>query len=128
MSGNYYDLSTTKKILTISETDIIDDELLNAFGELANQHIDNVLAPFDEGIPYITTSILEDVKAAANYYTISLYKGKKQDFEASKFWKEMFKDIIDTIKNRKNNTGNTTIISEGFGRMSSEGYNHDVVW
>lgn len=114
-SGNYYDLSQTKKILTITELDIQDDELLNQFGEMSNQHIDNILEPIDSGIPYTSTAILNDVKSAANYYTCSLYKGKKGDFEAAKFWKEMFQDTIDNIiKNRETDQDTYTI--DGFGR------------
>lgn len=116
MSGNYYDLSNTKKILNITELDIIDDELLNALGESANQHIDNILEPVDSGIPYTTTSILNDIKAAANYYTCSLYKGKKQDFEAAKFWKDMFQDLIDNIIKNRETTVVTSIPITGFGR------------
>ena len=123
MSGNYYDLSNTKRILSISETDIIDDELLNAFGEQANQHIDNILEPIDSGIPYTTTSILNDIKSAANYYTCSLYKGKKQDFEAAKFWKDMFQDLIDNIIKNRASIGVTSISVDGFGRYND--FNHD---
>ena len=118
-SGNYYDLSQTKKILSITETDITDDELLNQFGEMSNQHIDNILEPIDSGIPYTSTSILNDVKSAANYYTASLYKGKKGDFDSAKFWKEMFQDTIDNIvKNREGDQD--TILITGFGRYSVE--------
>ena len=119
MSGNYYDLSGTKKILSITETDILDDELLNQFGEMANQHIDNILEPSDSQIPYTSPNILNDIKSAANYYTCSLYKGKKQDFEASKFWKDMFQDVIDNvIKNRVGDQ--TSIVIDGFGRMNDD--------
>ena len=115
MSGNYYDLTNTKKILSISETDILDDVLLNAFGEQSNQHIDNILSPIDAQVPYTTTNILNDVRSAANYYTCSLYKGKKQDFEGAKFWKDMFQDLIDNIiKNRAQEQ--TSISITGFGR------------
>lgn len=127
MSGNYYDLTNTKKILSITETDILDDELLNTFGEMANQHIDNILEPVDIGIPYTTTSILNDVKSAANYYTCSLYKGKKQDFEGAKFWKEMFQNIIDNIiANRKND--HETITVDGFGRFADVPHDHNIIW
>jgi hypothetical protein len=127
MSGNYYDLTNTKKILSITETDILDDELLNTFGEMANQHIDNILEPVDIGIPYTTTSILNDVKSAANYYTCSLYKGKKQDFEGAKFWKDMFQNIIDNIiANRKND--HETITVNGFGRNNDEPHDHNIIW
>ena len=91
MSGNYYDLTNTKKILSITETDILDDELLNTFGEMANQHIDNILEPVDIGIPYTTTSILNDVKSAANYYTCSLYKGKNKNLKVLNSGKRCFK-------------------------------------
>lgn len=127
MSGNYYDLTNTKKILSITETDILDDELLNTFGEMANQHIDNILEPVDIGIPYTTTAILNDVKSAANYYTCALYKGKKQDFEGAKFWKDMFQNIIDNIMaNRKND--HETITVNGFGRNNDEPHDHNIIW
>lgn len=128
MSGNYYDLSNTKRILNITETDIIDDELLNALGESANQHIDNILEPIDVGIPYTTTSILNDIKAAANYYTCSVYKGKKQDFEAAKFWKDMFQDIIDNIIKNKSTVGNTSITVDGFGRYTDVNSDPSIIW
>lgn len=123
MSGNYYDLSNTKRILSITETDITDDELLNAFGEQSNQHIDNVLQSVDNKIPYTSTSILNDVKSAANYYTCSLYKGKKQDFEAAKFWKDMFQNLIDNIIKNREETGIVSIHIDGFGRYDD--FNHD---
>ncbi len=92
---------------------------------MSNQHIDNILEPIDSGIPYTSTAILNDVKSAANYYTCSLYKGKKQDFEGAKFWKQMFQDTIDNIiKNRE--TDQDTLSVDGFGRYAE--LNEDSVY
>ena len=68
MAGNYYGINSCKDLLNIEVTDTVDDELLNRFGAVANQHIDNILKQHDERIPLKVPSILADVKMSANYY------------------------------------------------------------
>ena len=97
MAGNYYGINATKDLLNIDVTDSVDDELINRFGAVANQHIDNILKQHDERIPLKVPSILADVKMAANYYVCSLFRGKRGDNDTAKFWKDMFTDTINGI-------------------------------
>ena len=71
MASNFYALNTCKDLLNIDITDTADDELINRFGAVSNQHMDNILKHHDERIPLKVPSILADVKMAANYYVCS---------------------------------------------------------
>ena len=97
MASNFYGLNKCKQLLNIDVDDTVDDELLNSFGEVANQHIDNILKQHDERIPLKVPNILADVKMSANYYVCSLFRGKRGDTESAKFWKEMFADVINGV-------------------------------
>ena len=97
MASNFYGLNKCKQLLNIDVDDTVDDELLNSFGEVANQHIDNILKQHDERIPLKVPNILADVKMSANYYVCSLFRGKRGDTESAKFWKEMFTDVINGV-------------------------------
>jgi len=97
MAGNYYGINACKDLLNIDNGDSVDDELLNRFGAVANQHIDNILKQHDERIPLKVPSILADIKMASNYYVCSLFRGKRGDNDTAKFWKEMFTDTINGI-------------------------------
>jgi len=79
MAGNYYGINAVKDLLNIEITDTVDDELINRFGAVANQHLDNILKQHDERIPLKVPSILADVKMSANYYVCSLFRGKRGD-------------------------------------------------
>jgi len=94
MAGSYFELANTKLILEIASADTSDDTLINAFGALANQHIDNVFKIHDEKIPLQGTNVLDDIKMAANYYTAYLYKSKRGDLESATFFKEVYDTII----------------------------------
>jgi hypothetical protein len=97
MASNFYALNTCKDLLNIDITDTADDELINRFGAVSNQHMDNILKQHDERIPLKVPSILADVKMAANYYVCSLFRGKRGDTDTAKFWKDMFTDLINGI-------------------------------
>lgn len=97
MASNFYGLNKCKQLLNIDVDDTVDDELLNSFGEVANQHIDNILKQHDERIPLKVPNVLADVKMSANYYVCSLFRGKRGDTESAKFWKEMFTDVINGV-------------------------------
>ena len=119
MAGSYYVQATTKLLLDIASTDTADDTLLDALGALADQHIDNILRQHDEKIPLQTTNILNDVKMAANFYTAALYKGKREQPEEAKFWKDQYQEAIDGIVEDRSIAANTYIVerfSSRFGR------------
>lgn len=97
MPSNFYGINKCKQLLNIDVDDTVDDELLNSFGEVANQHIDNILKQHDERIPLKVPNVLADVKMSANYYVCSLFRGKRGDTESAKFWKEMFTDVINGV-------------------------------
>jgi hypothetical protein len=97
MASNLYALNACKDLLNIDITDTVDDEILNRFGAVANQHMDNILKQHDERIPLKVPSILADVKMAANYYVCSLFRGKRGDNDTAKFWKEMFTELINGV-------------------------------
>ncbi len=97
MASNFFGLNSTKRLLNIDIADTVDDELLIEFGAVSNQHIDNILKQHDEKIPLKVPSVLEDVKMAANYYTASLFRGKRGDTDNANFWKSMFTDTINGV-------------------------------
>lgn len=97
MAGNYYEINACKDLLNIEITDTVDDELLNRLGEASNQHLDNILRQHDERIPLKIPSIMADVKMAANYYTCSVFRGKRSDSDSAKFWLEMFTSTINGV-------------------------------
>lgn len=94
--GNYYDQANVKLLLGIDQDDIIDDETLDALGESVNRDIDNFLASMVIKVP--PDSITNDLKMAANYEVVSLYKAKKQDYDGAKYWEQKFKDLKDSIQ------------------------------
>ena len=83
--------------MNIDIADTADDEILTSLGEVANQHIDNILKQHDERIPLKVPSVLADVKTSASYYVCSLFRGKRGDIEVAKFWKDMFTDTINGV-------------------------------
>lgn len=101
MPSNFYDMQKTKFLLDIAESDQTDDELLDDLGETANIHVDNKLKQFDNAVPVTSSAIEQDLRAAANYYTASLYKGKMRDYEAAKYWKDMFDDVFEALAQKK---------------------------
>lgn len=119
MAGSYYVQATTKLLLDIAATDTADDTLLNALGALADQHIDNILKKHDEKIPLQSTNVLNDIKMAANFYTASLYKGRREQPEEAKFWKDEFTDTINGIVEERSIEGNNYVVerfNSRFGR------------
>ena len=107
-------MQKTKFLLDIAESDQTDDELLDDLGELANAHIDNKLKQFDSAVPVTSSAIQNDLRSCANYYTASLYKGKKGDYDAAKYWKEMSNEVFDSIIEKKKTDGITTILVDRF--------------
>jgi hypothetical protein len=119
MAGDYYVQATTKLLLDIAAADTSDDTLLDALGALAGQHIDNILKKHDEKIPLQSTNILDDIKMAANFYTASLYKGRREQPEDAKFWKEQFTETINGIIEKLSIDGNNYVVerfNSRFGR------------
>lgn len=107
-------MQKTKFLLDIAESDQTDDELLDDLGELANTHIDNKLKQYDSAVPVTSSAIQNDLRSCANYYTASLYKGKKGDYEAAKYWKEMSNEVFGSIIEKKKTDGITTISVDRF--------------
>ena len=95
MAGSYYDQDRTKRLLEIATGDASDDTLLDELGLVADQHIDNILIAHDEKIPLQSTNVLNDVKEMAALFTASIYKGKRGDEESAKFFKELYKELLD---------------------------------
>lgn len=96
MAGSYYVQSTVKLLLNINNT--ADDTFLDLLGALADQHIDNILKIHDEKIPLQGANVLNDIKMAANFYTASLYKARREDPEMAKHWMGAFDKTIEGIK------------------------------
>ena len=119
MAGSYYVQATVKTLLDIASTDTADDTLLDSLGLLADQHIDNILKKHDEKIPLQSTNVLNDIKMAANFYTVSLYKGRREQLEEAKFWKEQFTETINGIIEERSIEGNNYVVerfNSRFGR------------
>jgi hypothetical protein len=97
LAGSYYDQDRTKRLLEISTADTADDTLLDELGAVADQHLDNILIAHDEKVPLTGGNILNDVKEMAALFTASIYKGKRGDEVTAKFFKDLFKDLLDGL-------------------------------
>lgn len=120
MAGSYYTQSTVKAIADVG--DAADDTLLDLFGGLANQHIDNILEKHDEKIPLQSTNVLNDIKLAADFYTASLYQAFRENFESAKYWHDMYQNVIDGIVEERSIDGESYQVE----RMSGRGTRADI--
>jgi len=100
----------------IASADTADDTLLDLFGGLADQHIDNVLKIQDEKIPLQSTNVLNDIKMAANFYTASLYKAKKEDFPAADHWMKQYDNVINGIIAERQVENHSYVVERHMGR------------
>jgi len=119
MAGSYYVQATTKLLLDIASADTADDTLLDALGALADQHIDNILKIHDEKIPNISTNVLNDIIMAANFYTASLYKGRREQPTEAQYWQDQFQKVIDGIIEERAVDGNTYTVDRHNSRFSN---------
>jgi len=110
MAGVYYDQDRTKRLLEIATGDSADDTLLDELGLVADQHLDNILIAHDEKIPLTSTNILNDVKEMAALFTASIYKGKRGDQETSKFFMDLYKDLLDGLALQRGIEGKPYIV------------------
>ena len=123
MAGSYYSQSETKLILNITDTG--DDTLLDQFGAVANQHIDNILEIYDEKIPLEGTNVLNDIKHAANFYTAHLYRSHNHDIDHANQFLTMFNNIINGIKQQRVVDNPVYTVERHMGRRGGGGdHNH----
>jgi len=128
MAGNYYEINKTKQLLNIDITDTADDELLNSFGEVANQHIDNIQTQHDERIPLKVPRVLADIKMAANYYVASLFRGKRGDIDTAKFWMEQHESTINGIITKLAIEGQPQVVERFTGRRFNGDAHYLAEW
>lgn len=128
MASNFYEINKTKQLLNIDITDTADDELLNSFGEVANQHIDNIRTQHDERIPLKIPRVLADIRAAANFYVASLFRGKRGDIDAAKFWMEEHNKIIDSIISKLAIEGQPQVVERFTGRRFNGDAHYLAEW
>jgi len=128
MAGNYYEINACKDLLNIDNSDTADDELLNRFGLVANQHIDNILKAHDERIPLKVPRVLADVKMAANYYVCSLFRGKRGDADTAKFWLEQHENTINGIVSNLEIEGSPHVVERFTGRRFSGDSHYLADW
>lgn len=128
MAGNYYELNATKDLLNIDITDTTDDEILNRFGALSNQHIDNIQSQHDERIPLKIPRVLSDIRMAANFMVCSLFRGKRGDVDSAKFWKEMHTETIAGIISKLAIDGQPQVVERFTGRRFSGDAHYLAEW
>lgn len=128
MAGNYYEINMTKRLLNIDISDTADDELLNTFGAVANQHIDNIQTQHDERIPLKVPRILSDIRMAANYQVCSMFRGKRGDIDAAKFWKEEHQEILNGIISKLSIDGHPQVVERFTGRRFSGDAHYLAEW
>ena len=120
MASNFYQINAVKDLLNIEITDTVDDEILNRFGQVANQHLDNILKQHDERIPIKVPAVLSDVRMAANYYVCSLFRGKRGDVDTAKFWKDQFTELINGVIEERSIEGLSYDVQRFHNRYRSE--------
>ena len=116
--GNYYDQGNCKLLIGILQNDIDDDEVIDALGESENRNTDNFLKTIQIDVPPSTIS--NDLKMMTNYRVVSLYKAKKQDFDAAKYWDakaDALKESI--IEGITKNVESSSIVIDRFGPITS---------
>lgn len=99
-TGKYYILSDIKPMLSIADTDVVDDILLNNFGVIADQQVQNDLSHKLDDIPVLNANITNDIIGASNFYVCFQYKIKKQDFDGSENFKKLYDNMISSILNK----------------------------
>ena len=128
MASNFYEINACKDLLNIEITDSADDELLNRFGLVANQHIDNILKRHDERIPLKIPNVLADVKMSANYYVCSLFRGKRGDTDSAKFWNEQHLELINGLIENLEIEGSPQVAERFTGRKYSGDSHYLAEW
>lgn len=111
MAGSYYVQSTVKLLLDIASADTSEDSLLDLLGAVADQHIDNILKTHDEKIPLQGANVLNDIKMAANFYTASLYKARREQHESATLWSDKFDSIIQGIIMERKTENSTYMVN-----------------
>jgi len=94
MASAFYSQARAKELLNIKSGDSADDTELDAYGAVADQHIDNILKQQDERIPLSGALLTAELIQAACYYVASVFRGKRGDMDAQKFWMAAFDTII----------------------------------
>ena len=128
MAGNDYEINACKDLLNIDITDTVEDELLNRFGRVANAHIDNILKAHDERIPLKIPNVLADIKASANYYVCSLFRGKRGDVESAKFWMDQSVETINGLIMNLEIDGAPQVVERFTGRRFSGDAHYLAEW
>jgi hypothetical protein len=120
-TGKYYILSDIKPMLSIAETDVEDDILLNNFGIIADRQVDNDLSHKLDAIPVPNASITTDLTGAANFYVAHQYKIKKQDFDGAKEFKQLYDNTIAGLIQRltSDNTSHSSRVAINKGYTTS---------
>lgn len=128
MAGSYFDLNACKDLLNIEITDTADDEILNRFGMLANQHVDNIQSQNDERIPLADKRVLQDIKMVANFYVCSLFRGKRGDVDSAKFWKQQHDETLNGIISRLSIEGQPQVVERFTGRRFNGDAHYLAEW
>jgi hypothetical protein len=128
MAGNYYEINAVKDLLNVEITDTVDDEILNRFGAVANQHMDNIFTQHDERIPLKVPRVLADWKMAANYYVCSLFRGKRGDIDTAKFWKEQHLETVNGIISKLSIDGQPQVVERFTGRRFNGDAHYLAEW
>jgi hypothetical protein len=124
MAGSYYVQADAKVLLKIAAADTTDDTLIDSFGAVANQHIDNILEIYDEKIPLQGTNVLEDIKKAANFYVAQLYHSHRNNPELAEHWKNLFNQLINGLKAQRVVDNPVYTVERHMGR-GGRGSEHD---
>jgi len=122
MAGSYYVQADTKLLLNITDTG--DDTLLDNFGLVADQHIDNILEIYDEKIPLQGANVLNDIKMAANFYTAHLYRTHNHDIETAEQYLTQFNNLIHGIQQQRMVDNPVYIAERHMGRGRSGDHDH----
>jgi len=118
--------TTVKTLLDIASADTADDSLLDTLGALADQHIDNIMLKHDEKIPNTSTNVLNDIIMAANYYTVYLYKTRRDQLDEAKFYLNSFQIIIDGMIEQRSIEGESYTVERHNSRF---GHGHEfALW
>ena len=98
---------------------------MDDFGDVANQHIDNILKIHDEKIPLQSTNVLEDIKKAANFHVVSLYYSHIHNTLESDSWMKRSESILNGITEERKVENASYLVERHMAHRFGSSHDHD---
>ena len=111
--GDYYDKSSVKKLINVSDESTKYDEVIDQLGENSNRYVGDLLFKYTDDSDALTNADKASATNIANYRTAKLFKLRQADYEGVREWKACQKDaetaLIDRLSSDDDNTKSVTV-------------------